>query len=79
MPMWAALSAMVPSLPAPPRIASAVEAALLAIRLIQKNRRFGSGEGVVKDTVDGTVEGARPLPGGNAGDGQVILDVMVNR
>ena len=62
------------------KIASAVEAALLAIRLIQKNRGFGSGEGVVKDTVDGTVEGVSAIAReGMQVTDEVILDVMVNR
>lgn len=62
------------------KIASSVEAALLAIRLIQKNRGFGSGEGVVKDTVAETVEGVSAIAReGMQVTDEVILDVMVNR
>lgn len=62
------------------KIASAVEAALLAIRLIEKNRGFGSGEGVVKDTVEETVEGVSAIAReGMQITDEVILDVMVNR
>lgn len=61
------------------KIASAVEAALLAIRLTQKHRGFESGEGVVKDTISGTVEGVSMIAReGMQVTDEVILDVMVN-
>lgn len=62
------------------KIASAVEAALLAINLTKKGRGFGSGEGVVKDTITETVAGvAKIAREGMQITDEVILDVMVNQ
>ena len=62
------------------KITSAVEAALLAIHLTQKNRGFGSGEGVVKDTIAETVAGVSTIAReGMQTTDEVILDVMVNQ
>ena len=62
------------------KITSAVEAALLAIHLTQKNRGFGSGEGVVKDTIAETVSGVSTIAReGMQTTDEVILDVMVNQ
>lgn len=62
------------------KITSAVEAALLAIHLTQKNRSFGSGEGVVKDTIAETVAGVSTIAReGMQTTDEVILDVMVNQ
>ena len=61
------------------KIASAVEAALLAIHLTEKNRGFGSGEGVVKDDVSQTVAAVSTIAReGMQVTDEVILDVMVN-
>ena len=62
------------------KITSAVEAALLAIHLTQKNRGFGSGEGVVNDTIAETVAGVSTIAReGMQTTDEVILDVMVNQ
>ena len=62
------------------KITSSVEAALLAIHLIQKKRGFDSGEGVVKDTIEETVAGVSTIAReGMQTTDEVILDVMVNQ
>lgn len=61
------------------KIASAVDAALLAIHLTEKNRTFGSGEGLVKDTLAETVAAISTVAReGMQVTDDVILDVMVN-
>lgn len=61
------------------KIASSVEAALVAIHLAERHRGFGSGEGVVKDTVTETVAGISTIAReGMQITDEVILDVMVN-
>lgn len=61
------------------KIASAVEAALLAIHLTEKNRGFESGEGVVKEDVAQTVAAVSTIAReGMQVTDEVILDVMVN-
>ena len=60
------------------KIASAVEAALLAIHLTEKNRTFGSGEGLVKDTLAETVAAISTVAReGMQVTDDVILHVMV--
>ena len=60
------------------KIASAVDAALLAIHLTEKNRTFGSGEGLVKDTLAETVAAISTVAReGMQVTDDVILDVMV--
>lgn len=62
------------------KIASAVDAALLAIDLTKKGRGFESGQGVVKSTVKETVAGVSTIAReGMEITDQVILDVMVNQ
>ena len=61
------------------KIASAVDAALLAIHLTEKQRTFGSGEGLVKDTLAETVAAISTVAReGMQVTDDVILDVMVN-
>lgn len=61
------------------KIASAVDAALLSIHLTEKNRGFGSGEGVVKEDVGQTVAAVSTIAReGMQVTDEVILDVMVN-
>ena len=60
------------------KIASAVDAALLAIHLTEKNRTFGSGEGLVKDTLAETVAAISTVAReGMQVTDDVILHVMV--
>ena len=62
------------------KIASSVEAALLAIRMTEKRRGFGSGEGFIKDTIGETVAAISAIAReGMQVTDEVILDVMVNR
>ena len=61
------------------KIASAVDAALLAIHLTEKQRTFGSGEGLVKDSLAETVAAISTVAReGMQVTDDVILDVMVN-
>ena len=61
------------------KIASAVDTALLAIHLTEKQRTFGSGEGLVKDTLAETVAAISTVAReGMQVTDDVILDVMVN-
>ena len=60
------------------KIASAVDAALLAIHLTEKQRTFGSGEGLVKDTLAETVAAISTVAReGMQVTDDVILHVMV--
>lgn len=62
------------------KIASAVDAALLAIHLTEKNRGFSSGEGFVKDNITDTVFAISTIARkGMQVTDEVILDVMVNQ
>ncbi|MGO5115567.1 L-cysteine desulfidase family protein [Candidatus Avoscillospira sp. LCP25S3_F1] len=62
------------------KIASSVEAALLAIRMTEKQRGFGSGEGFIKDTIGETVAAISTIAReGMQVTDEVILDVMINR
>ncbi|WP_412728524.1 serine dehydratase subunit alpha family protein [Diplocloster agilis] len=61
------------------KIASSVEAALMAINLTFGGRTFSPGEGIVKEDVNDTVEGVAMIAReGMRITDEVILDVMIN-
>ena len=52
----------------------------MAIRMTEKRRGFGSGEGFIKDTIGETVAAISAIAReGMQVTDEVILDVMVNR
>lgn len=62
------------------KIASSVEAAILAVNLTFKGKSFHAGEGIVKDDPNTTVDGIATIAReGMSKTDEVVLDVMVGR
>jgi L-cysteine desulfidase len=61
------------------KIASSVDAALLACYMTMEGRKFGSGEGIVKDSIEGTIENVGKLAkNGMQVTDEEILKIMIN-
>jgi L-cysteine desulfidase len=61
------------------KIASSVDAALLACYMTMESREFGSGEGIVNDSIEGTIENVGKLAkNGMQVTDEEILKIMIN-
>jgi L-cysteine desulfidase len=61
------------------KIASSIDAALLGCYMTMQGRGFGSGEGIVKDNIEGTIENVGKLAkNGMQVTDEEILRIMIN-